>query len=76
MIDFVGQHEHQRLLAGPYQLDVLDRFAGDDAAGLRRAVAERCGRMNEIDGELQTLDETAGRLATEAEFARFAVGEW
>ena len=47
IVEIVGQHEAQRLLAASYHLELLDRFAGDAAMRARGAVArahERLGR--------------------------------
>jgi DNA repair protein RecN (Recombination protein N) len=75
LIDFVGQHEHQRLLSGSYQGDVLDRFAGGDVPVLRDSVAEAHTRLDAIAREIRALEENAGRAAADIAFARFAVAE-
>ena len=75
LVDFVGQHEHQRLLSAAYQGDVLDRYAGDDALALRERVAEGCARLGAIDAAVRDLAENADRLAADADYARFALDE-
>ncbi len=75
LVDFVGQHEHQRLLSAAYQGDVLDRYAGDDALALRERVAEGCARLGAIDAAVRDLAENADRLAADADYARFALEE-
>jgi DNA repair protein RecN (Recombination protein N) len=75
LIDFIGQHEHQRLLSGSYQGDVLDRFAGGDVPALRGSIGTAHARLDEIAEEIRALEENAGRAAADAAFARFAVAE-
>lgn len=75
IVDVVGQHEAQRLLAPAFALDVLDRFGGAASEAARAAVAR-------LYRELQVAREAAGALAADdgralaqLEFARFAVAE-
>jgi len=74
-VDLVGQHEQQRLLSQSYQLELLDRYAGDAALRLREAVGEAYARAGTLSRELAALKELAGRGLAEAEFARFAIAE-
>lgn len=75
LVDFVGQHEQQRLLSPVYQLDVLDRFAGEAALALRARVAAEYARAQLLERELQELETSEGRALAEVEFARFALAE-
>jgi DNA repair protein RecN (Recombination protein N) len=75
LVDFVGQHEQQRLLSGTYQTDLLDRFAGDEALELRERVAASYAAAGALDMQLAALETNAGRALAEAEFARFAAAE-
>ncbi len=75
LVDFIGQHEQQRLLSPAYQLDVLDRFAGDAALALRARVAEAHARTHVLESELNELEASEGRALAEVEFARFALAE-
>ncbi|MBC5810360.1 MAG: AAA family ATPase, partial [Candidatus Eremiobacteraeota bacterium] len=75
VLDFAGQHEHQRLLSHAYQLHLLDRFAGDDVENARADVARLHARTGALERELAGLRERSGRALAEAEFARFAVNE-
>ncbi len=75
LVDFVGQHEHQRLLSAAYQADVLDRYAGEEALALRERVAANHTKLGALDAALGDLETNAGRLEAEAEDARFALGE-
>ncbi len=75
IVDFVGQHEHQRLFSAIYQTDIVDRFAGSKALALRAAVADQHGRLAVAQRELAALEEQTGRADRDAEFARFALAE-
>jgi DNA repair protein RecN (Recombination protein N) len=75
LVDFVGQHEHQRLLSAAYQGDVLDRYAGDDALALRERVTIGHTKLGALETALHELETNAGRFEAEAEDARFALGE-
>jgi DNA repair protein RecN (Recombination protein N) len=75
LLETVGQHEHQRLLARSYQLEVLDAFAGDDAILQRAAVARDYERATVLERALRELNDDVGQALAELEFARFAVNE-
>lgn len=53
--EIVGQHEAQRLLSAAYHLELLDRFAGEEALRARSIVASAHERVAEIAGELERL---------------------
>jgi DNA repair protein RecN (Recombination protein N) len=73
--EIVGQHEAQRLLAPSYHLELLDRFAGEEALRLRQRVASAYARANELAEELARLQQDE-RLARERyEDAAFAIRE-
>jgi DNA repair protein RecN (Recombination protein N) len=75
LLERVGQHEHQRLLARGYQLDVLDAFAGAEALARRAALTGAYERALTLDAALRDLTDDAGRALAELEFARFAAAE-
>jgi DNA repair protein RecN (Recombination protein N) len=75
IVESVGQHEQQRLLSRAYQAEMLDAFAGGDAASHRAAVADAYARARDLDAELRALGEDVGRALAELDFARFALGE-
>jgi DNA repair protein RecN (Recombination protein N) len=75
LVDLVGQHEQQRLLASAYQLDVLDAFAGDDALAKRAAVVAGYERVGGLELQVRALTEDVGRALAELEFARYALAE-
>ncbi|MBV9104206.1 MAG: DNA repair protein RecN [Candidatus Eremiobacteraeota bacterium] len=75
LVDFVGQHEQQRLLSAPYHGELLDRFAGDATVAQRDHVGSLHRELTKLGEDVRTLDESSGRALAEAEFARFAASE-
>jgi DNA repair protein RecN (Recombination protein N) len=75
LVDAIGQHEAQRLLAPAYQCDVLDAFAGAAALEARRTVATAYERVGNLERGLRELTDDVGRALAELEFARFALRE-
>jgi len=75
LVEAIGQHEQQRLLAPTYQTDVLDAFAGAAALAARRRVAQAYDRAGNAERRLRELTEDVGRAVAELEFARFALRE-
>ena len=75
VVESVGQHEQQRLLAPGYALDALDAFAGEAAAKARAAVSLAFESAQRADRALAESVEDAGRAAAELSAARFAVDE-
>ena len=56
-IDIHGQHEHQSLLHKEYHRSVVDRFAGEEAQGLKQKIA---GKYEEYRKILQKMEENGG----------------
>ena len=54
LIDIHGQHEHQSLLHKEYHRSVVDRFAGEEAQGLKQKIA---GKYEEYRKILQKMEE-------------------
>jgi len=75
LVDAIGQHEAQRLLARDYQLDMLDAFAGGAALQARAAVDAAYDRARVAERELAAATGEAGRAAAELEDARFSAAE-
>jgi DNA repair protein RecN (Recombination protein N) len=75
LVDAIGQHEAQRLLAPAYQCDALDVFAGEAALAARRTVATAYERAGNLERALRELTDDVGRALAELEFARFALRE-
>lgn len=84
-LDLHGQHEHQSLLHREYHMDVVDRFAGEEAAALKARIAELyreyAGLLREAEKDGSTADERARELSflqyekKEIEDARLSEGE-
>ena len=75
LVDVVGQHEAQRLFAPAYALDILDRYAGDDALRARAEVRTLYEALRTAAEVLARLRDDDGRMLARAEFARFAMAE-
>jgi DNA repair protein RecN (Recombination protein N) len=75
LVDVVSQHEAQRLLAPAFALEVLDRYAGDEATALRAQTAQAYDELRSAQARLEALRDADGRALARAEFARFALGE-
>jgi DNA repair protein RecN (Recombination protein N) len=75
LVDVVSQHEAQRLLTPAYALELLDRFAGDDALAARDEVRELHAALRHARERVAALRDDDGRAAARAEFSRFAVNE-
>ncbi len=75
VVDVVGQHDAQRLLAPAFALEIVDRFAGaealEDGADVRRLFAE----LQLVREQLTALQADDGRALAQLEFARFAAAE-
>jgi DNA repair protein RecN (Recombination protein N) len=75
VVEAVGQHEAQRLLAPSRQLELLDRFGAEEIAQAlertRRTHAEHAAAA----GELEALRADAGQALANYDFARFALAE-
>jgi DNA repair protein RecN (Recombination protein N) len=73
--EIIGQHEAQRLLAPPGQLDALDRFGGEKVMGLAELSSEAYRRHARLEAELRELEAAAGRATADADYASFASRE-
>jgi DNA repair protein RecN (Recombination protein N) len=75
VVDTVGQGEAHRLLEPAFARDLLDRFAGERALGLRESLRERYERRRALREERDALAQGGDRALAEREFARFALAE-
>jgi DNA repair protein RecN (Recombination protein N) len=75
IVESVGQHEQQRLLAPGYALDALDAFAGEAALSRRAEVAAAFETAAASERACAELERDAGRAEEELAAARFAVDE-
>jgi DNA repair protein RecN (Recombination protein N) len=73
LVDVHGQHEHQRLLEPARQLELLDRFAGAEAA--QQEVADLFDRYRTVRGEVERLRATERDRAQREDLLRFQVSE-
>jgi len=75
IVDVIGQHEAQRLLAPAFALDAVDRFGGASLLAARERVRERHRGLNARRAELAALLGDDGRARAQLEFARYALAE-
>ncbi len=75
LVDIVGQHEAQRLLAPAYHLELLDRFGGEALFRSREAVASLHARAGKLAGDLRDLNEGERRGQERHAFAKYALEE-
>jgi DNA repair protein RecN (Recombination protein N) len=75
LVDIVGQHDAQRLLSPAFALEIVDRFAGPDAAEDRTAVGRLFVETQTAREQLSALQADDGRALAQLEFARFAAAE-
>src|SRR5579875_3771548 len=63
VVEMVGQHEAQRLLAPAYQLELMDRFGGAELAQASLSVAQAYAQYTEIAAEsVDEIDRAAPEL--------------
>lgn len=70
-IDIHGQHEHQSLLHKEYHMDVVDKFAGKDAARLKSQMAELYGEYRKLVSEMENDNTSAEERARELSFLEY-----
>lgn len=75
IVDVVGQHEAQRLLAPAYALEIVDRFAGAEVLAARAEVRRLYRAADAARSELTALRDEGGSALAQLEFARFALAE-
>ena len=75
LVDVVGQHDAQRLLAPAFALDIVDRLAGPAAGEDRSAVHQLHAELRALREQLEELRADDGKALARLEFARFAVAE-
>lgn len=74
-VDFVGQHEAQRLLSPSYHLELLDRYAGERALRLRDRVRDLYRRTTGLAQALESLTFDEQRARDGLAYAQFALQE-
>jgi DNA repair protein RecN (Recombination protein N) len=73
LVDLHGQHEHQTLLRGDEQREILDAYAG--TTSLVSEVGEAHEKLREAERELALLDQRRREAEQQAEFLRHQVAE-
>ncbi len=75
LLSFYGQHEHRRLTVSAAQLEILDRFCGEDQLRRRASVADAHASRRALAGRVQELREQAGARERELDLLRFELAE-
>jgi len=73
LVDIVGQHEAQRLLAPGYALELVDRFGETGSA--RERVGILVHDLRAIQAEIAAIRDDEGRALAAADYAAFALRE-
>lgn len=75
LIDIHGQNDHQSLLDNSKQLDIIDRFSGEQLEKLKLEAAELFEKYTAKQKELSALDIDDAALKREADLLRFQIDE-
>ena len=75
LIDICGQRENQRLLKRERQLQVIDDYAGTEAADLRREAALHYRKWHDADRRYQESDLDAAARSREMDLIAFEIQE-
>ncbi|TAM77865.1 DNA repair protein RecN [bacterium] len=75
LIEYVGQHEQQRLTESVYQADLLDRYAGGEALAERARVRAAYECVSALRHERVVLEESEATALQQRDYAEFAVRE-
>ena len=75
LIDIHGQHEHQKLLYGKNQLEILDSYAGESEAEVTEEYHKLYVNHREIVKKLSEADTDPSERLREAELLRFEINE-
>ncbi len=75
LIDVYGQRENQKLLRREAQLDVIDDFAGKEAAALKTQIAAHWDRYQELQKKYRADDLDTASRAREIDLLSYEVRE-
>lgn len=75
LIDIHGQHEHQSLLQKKKQLEILDKFAGEELAGPKSELKKVYNEYCRLKKELEESNADSEARARELSFLNFEVAE-
>lgn len=70
-LDIHGQHEHQSLLHREYHMDIVDQYAGEEAALLKEEIADVYKEYTELVREMGQDGSTAEERARELSFLSY-----
>lgn len=70
-LDIHGQHEHQSLLHKEYHLEVVDKFAGEEAFALKSEIAGLYREYRKLLGEMENENTSAEERARELSFLEY-----
>lgn len=70
-MDIHGQHEHQSLLHKEYHMDVVDKFAGEQAAVLKSKIGDAYDRYRKLLREMEQDGISAEERARELSFLEY-----
>lgn len=73
LVDIHGQHAHQSLLKAPFQRELLDAYAGNEA--LLSKLQQQWRQWNTVVGELSTLQTKQQERRSHIELLRFQIDE-
>ena len=75
LIDIHGQHEHQSLLYPSKHLEILDAYAKNQSAGLKKQIAEIYHQYQALRAALEASAGDQESRRREADFLRFEIEE-
>lgn len=75
LVDVHGQHDNHSLLSPSTHIGLLDLFAGDEMAAVKRAYAERYHEMKQIGAELEELSGDPRSRASLIDLLQFQIDE-
>src|SRR5690606_14581793 len=75
LLAFYGQHEHRRLTLASAQLEILDRFGGEELLELRERYRATHGEVVALTRELAELREREGARERDLDLLRFELAE-
>lgn len=75
LVDVHGQSEHYSLLKESEQLNVLDRFAGESLAELKRECFGICDKIKDTDKRLKSFGGSERERAVKADILKFQIEE-
>ncbi|MDE2572956.1 MAG: AAA family ATPase, partial [bacterium] len=75
VVEYVGQHEQQRLTEPAYQMELLDRFAGAAAQDARACVRAAFEHAAKARRERRALEQSEATALQQRDYAEFALRE-